>query len=161
MIVQSKRNFVQISLGIGLVLLLGLPSSTAPAQKSEHHLPLVIMGKMPIYPIMARLARVEGIVRIKVKTDGKKVASIDAESGPPMLVKFSEENIRTWEFADHEPTAFVTTFKYMIEGPDLCEYSNGTSVLNLPQEVRVSVRGLKTCDPAAAVKANPKTNRSL
>jgi outer membrane biosynthesis protein TonB len=69
--------------------------SNGLAQKAEQELPLVIAGKMPLYPIMARLARVEGVVKIRVTTDGEKVTSLEAESGPPMLVKFAKENILT------------------------------------------------------------------
>jgi hypothetical protein len=113
---------------------------------------VVIAGKMPLYPIMARLARVEGVVKIRVTTDGEKVTSLEAESGPPMLVKFAKENILTWEFVKHKPTTFITTFEYVIEGPDQCMYSNGASVLNLPLEIRISAKGLKTCDPAVEIK---------
>ena len=69
-----------------------------------------------------------------------------------MLVKFAKENILTWEFVKHKPTTFITTFEYVIEGPDQCMYSNGASVLNLPLEIRISAKGLKTCDPAVEIK---------
>jgi hypothetical protein len=123
--------------------------SPALAQKAEQELPVIIAGKMPLYPIMARAARIQGIVKVRVRTDGKKVIGFDAESGPPMLVRFTKENILTWEFFDHKPTTFVTTFEYVIEEPALCGYSNGTSVLNLPLKIQINVKGLETCDPAA------------
>jgi hypothetical protein len=129
--------------------------SPALAQKAEQEIPLIIAGKMPLYPIMARAARIQGIVKVSVTTDGKKVTSLDAESGPPMLVKAAKENILTWEFLEHKPTTFVTTFEYVIEGPDQCMYTNGTSVLNLPLEIRISAKGIKTCDPAAEIKSHP------
>jgi hypothetical protein len=118
------------------------------AQDAKHELPLVIGGKMPLYPIMARTARIEGIVKVRVTTDGEKVGSIQAESGPPMLVRFVKENVLTWEFTKHNPTTFVTTFEFVLEGPDQCSYSNGVSVLRLPLEARISAHALKTCDPA-------------
>jgi hypothetical protein len=31
-------------------------------------------------------------------------------------------------------------------------YSNGASVLNLPLEIRISAKGLKTWDPAVEIK---------
>ena len=104
---------------------------------------------------MARAARVQGIVKIKVTTDGKKVVSAEAESGPPMLVKFAKENIVSWKFTEHKPTTFVTTFEYLIDEPAQCDYSNAILILNLPLEVRISVKGLKTCDPEAEIKSHP------
>ena len=146
--IHAKSLRVRSFIGIGLIL--GGALSSALAQKAE--LPLITAGKMPLYPMMARIARVQGVVKIRVTTDGEKVISAEAESGPPMLVKFARENILTWEFAKHSPTTFVTTFEYVIEGPDQCMYSNGVSALNLPLEVRISAKGVETCDPAAEIK---------
>ncbi len=110
---------------------------------------------MPLYPHMALAAHVQGVVKIRVTTDGRKVSSLKAESGPPILVKAAEENIRTWEFYEHKPMTFVTTFEYIIEESPECGFSNGASVLKLPLEARISSKGLKTCDPAAEIKPNP------
>jgi hypothetical protein len=109
---------------------------------------------MPLYPIAARIARVQGLVKIKVVTDGEKVTSLDVESGPPMLAKSAAENIRTWEFAKHKPTTFVSTFEYEFESPDECTYGNGSSILRLPLDVRIRVKGLKTCDPATESRSH-------
>src|SRR5665213_180804 len=97
--------------------------------------PLVLAAQMPLYPVIARAARVFGTVKIKVTTDGKKVTSLDAVSGPAMLVKFTKANILTWEFAEHKPSTFETTYEYVIEDTAQCEYTNGTSVVNLPLKV--------------------------
>lgn len=145
---HTKRSLTRKFVGIGLVL--GGLLSHALSQRPE--LPLVIAAKMPLYPMMARAARIQGVVKIRVTTDGEKVTSLEAESGPPMLVKFAKESIATWEFLKHKPTTFVTTFRYVIEGPEECTYSNGVSALSLPLEVRISVRGVETCDPAAEIK---------
>ena len=113
---------------------------------------MIIDGKMPLYPIIARAARIQGVVKIKVTTDGRKATSFDMESGPAMLVRSTEENIMTWKFFEHTPTSFVTIFTYAIEGPEHCEYTNSSSVLHLPQEARISAEGLKTCDPEIEIK---------
>jgi hypothetical protein len=88
-------------IGIGMMMLGGF-AATSPAQTSEQALPVVIDGKMPIYPVMARCARIQGVVTVKVTTDGKKVTALGEGSGPPMLVKFVKENISTWEFLQHK-----------------------------------------------------------
>lgn len=150
----AKRYPMQMLVGVGLMIFGGM-LSPAFAQKAEPQLPLVVAGEMPLYPIMARAARVQGVVKIKVTTDGKKVTAVDTESGPPMLLKFAKENILTWKFSAHKPSTFVTTFEYVIEEPAQCVYSNNAVALRLPLEVRISTKGLKTCDPAAENKPHP------
>lgn len=148
---NAKRYPMQKLVAFGLIIFGGM-LSPAFAQKTEQRLPLVVAGEMPLYPIMARAARVQGVVRIKVTTDGEKVTSVYAESGPPMLVRFAKENILTWKFTEHKPTTFVTIFDYVIEEPAQCDYTNDALTLKLPLEVRISAKGLKTCDPAAEIK---------
>jgi siroheme synthase (precorrin-2 oxidase/ferrochelatase) len=72
-----------------------------------------------------------------------------------MLVNFAKENILTWEFTEHRPTTFVTTFEYAIEKPERCDFSNSVSVLRPPLEIHISTKGLETCDPAAEIKPHP------
>ena len=92
---------------------------------------------MPLYPRVALLAHIEGIVRIKVATDGNRVSSLNPESGPPMLVEAAKKNIQTWEFEKHKPTSFIATFEYRIEGPPQCGITNATAILHVPLEVQV------------------------
>lgn len=151
---HAKCYVMRISSAVVLMILCGMLPLASLAQKVEQELPVVIAGKMPLYPIVARAARVQGVVKIRVTTDGKKVSAVDAECGPLMLVRAAKENILTWEFLKHRPTTFLTTFKYVIVGPDQCIYSNGASILNLPREVDISTKGLKTCDPATEIKTH-------
>ncbi len=151
MMTHEKRYPMRMFAGVGLMILGGVLSPVF-GQKAQQEVPLLTAGVMPLYPRMALAARIQGVVKIRVTTDGKKVASLEAESGPPMLARAAEENIRTWEFDEHKPTTFETTFEYVIEEPAECEYSNGAAVLKLPLEVRISSKGLKTCDPAVEIK---------
>src|SRR6476660_282814 len=96
--IHPKRYLMPVFLMTGMAILSGLPSP-AFAQRAEPEPPLVVAGKMPLYPIMARSARVQGVVKIRVTTDGKKVVSFETESGPAMLVRSTKENILTWEFS--------------------------------------------------------------
>ncbi len=120
----------------------------AISQTSSDEPPVVIAGQIPLYPPIARAARVSGIVKMQVTTDGNFVTSIKVESGPPMLVKFTRANVQTWEFVQHKPTSFETTFEYVIEEPAQCSYSNASVKLDLPTHVRIGVKGLMTCDPS-------------
>ena len=154
MMIHAKRYPIRKFIGVGLIILGGM-LSPAFAQKAEQQLPLVVAGEMPLYPITARAARVQGVVKIKVTTNGEKVTSVDVESGPPMLVKFAKENILTWKFTQHKPTSFVTMFEYVIEEPAQCDYSNDALTLRLPLEVRISAKGVMACDPGIEIKPHP------
>jgi hypothetical protein len=77
---------------------------------------------------------------------------VEAESGPPILAEAAKENVRTWRFDEHRPMTFVTTFEYVIAEPAVCRCSNETSALKLPLKARISVKGMKTCDPSAPIK---------
>lgn len=141
-------------LAIGLMMVSGTAASML-AQNAAPEVPLLSAGTMPLYPRMALAARVQGVVKIRVTTDGRKVSSVEAESGPPMLVAAAKESILTWRFDAHKPTTFETTFDYVIEEPAECYFSNSVAVLKLPLEVRISTKGLKTCDPAVETKPHP------
>jgi hypothetical protein len=142
---------MQKFVAVGLMML-GWFSSSALAQEPAREVPLLSASVVPLYPRIALAARVQGVVKIHVTTDGKKVSSVEVESGPPMLVAAAKESILGWQFEPHKPTSFDTTFEYVIEEPAECYFSNSVAVLKLPLEVRISTKGLKTCDPAAETK---------
>lgn len=108
---------------------------------------------MPIYPRTALLAHIQGTVKLKVSTDGTRAATVDIESGPPMLAKAAKENVLTWQFDPHKPTTFVTTFEYVITRPAQCGITNSASVLKPPLEMQVTAEGVQTCDPAKKIKS--------
>ena len=98
------------------VMLVLIPS--AKAQEIEKPLPKVVEHKDPIYPPLARYARITGEVRLKITTDGKAVTIIEAEAGHPVLLQAAEENIRTWRFEPHDPGTFTVTFRYSFQSED-------------------------------------------
>src|SRR5713226_899102 len=59
---------------------------------------------------VARQTRIQGVVTLRVSTDGKQVSAVDAENGPPLLVKAAKENVKTWQFEPHTGTKFEITF---------------------------------------------------
>lgn len=144
--IRARLGRVARVSGVAVMMIVGMLFSAA-GQESGQNLPLVIDGKAPLYPVGARAARIQGVVSIKVKIDGERVISLTVESGPPMLVRSAEENIRTWQFAKGKPATFVTIFQYVIEEPSQCGYTNGSSTLNLPTKVLIKVKGIQTCDP--------------
>ena len=89
-------------------------ASGASAQDSPEALPKVVQHAEPIYPAIGRTAHITGEVRVKISTDGESVRDAQAESGPPLLRKPAEDNVRTWKFAPHTPGTFHVTFRYKI-----------------------------------------------
>jgi len=92
------------------VLLASVPS--AVAQQSPEALPKVIQHAEPIYPPLARQARIDGEVRVAFTTDGERVVDVVVESGHPLLRTAAGDNVRTWKFAPHTPGNFHVTFRY-------------------------------------------------
>ena len=78
------------------------------------------------------------------------------ESGPPMLAKAAQDNVKTWKFAPHEPTSFSTHFSYHLTTEESCKHDepdNGEVVLKLPTEVQITSRASihAYCDPDAGL----------
>ena len=135
---------------IRLTLLLAL-TSTCTAQSMQEHFPIVIASAVPFYPPLARQTRINGKVRLRISTDGQRVMSVEVESGHRLLAEAAKQNVSTWEFEKHEPITFFTTFEYRVLAESTCERENGTIVLNFPQSVEITVKGIQTCDPAQTV----------
>jgi Gram-negative bacterial TonB protein C-terminal len=134
-----------------LVLLTLALGANMSAQESKKPLPRVASAGVPLYPASPRIAHIEGVVRLRVSTDGKRVSEVQIESGQPMLAAAAKENVKSWEFEKHDPTSFEATFRYKIL-PPACELSNPTVLLRLPSEVEVTATGWQTCDPATQAK---------
>jgi outer membrane biosynthesis protein TonB len=136
---SKQRHALQLA-AVGLLFLVGT-ASIAHAQDSARDAPVVMAGAMPLYPVEARSARIQGTVILKATTDGSGVKSIETVSGPPMLARYAAESVRTWKFFHGEATTFLTQFVYQIDEPAQCVYTNGHVVLNLPSEVHLNVDG--------------------
>lgn len=134
---------------VGIIIIVAGVLPLAAAQGAGRELPVVTFAATPLYPRTALLGSILGAVRIRVTTDGRKVSSLNVESGPPMLARAAEENIQTWQFERHEPTTFVVTFQYRIKDPPACQVGNSTVLMHMPLSVEISARGVYTCDPRA------------
>jgi Gram-negative bacterial TonB protein C-terminal len=102
-------------------MLLALSMAVGPgatAQDTAVPLPHIIQHPDPIYPQIARTAHIQGEVRVKISTNGESVTQAVAESGPELLRKYSEDNVRSWKFAPHTPGIFYVTFRYKFLSDD-------------------------------------------
>jgi Gram-negative bacterial TonB protein C-terminal len=129
-----------------LVLSIFLVVETTSAQECSEALPNVIQHAEPLYPPIARTAHITGEVRVKITTDGESVREVEAETGPPLLRKVSEDNAKTWKFVPHKPDTFHVSFRYRISsgGTDV-EFlqSPGIVELNAPApETSINYAGI-------------------
>jgi len=129
----------------------------AAQQKDAPQLPRVSSAWAPSYPPIARQARIQGLVTLGVTTDGKHVARFDSESGPALLVIQAKENVKTWEFSQHQPISFEIRFNYKLFTPcePVCECSGDKQesvVLRLPTDVELSAPSVIICDPVATIE---------
>ncbi|HXN51631.1 MAG TPA: hypothetical protein VN943_06815 [Candidatus Acidoferrum sp.] len=120
-----------------VLALVSMAYPTAVAQESKVALPRVAGAAVPLYPPLARAAHVQGIVHVKVTTDGQRAVATHAEDGPKLLAAAAEENARTWQFAVHEPTTFTVTYHYKLVAGMKGNPDNPEVVLRLPTEVEV------------------------
>jgi hypothetical protein len=132
------------TLNAAFMLLIVLHAGVAQSRNAT--LPTVADAKVPLYPPLARAARVQGVVRVRITTDGHRVVSAVAESGPRILAADAEASARSWQFTTHEPTSFMATYTYKLvhslkSGPE-----NPTVILRLPTEVEVSMQYMPALD---------------
>ena len=118
------------NLAVFTVLIAFLPGSPcATQQHTNPPLPPVLSYAQPIYPQIARSAHVEGDVVASIVTDGELVGMVTIESGPPLLTKVTDDNLRTWKFAPHQAGTFRVTFRYKIvdSAPEVVSCRHQTS----------------------------------
>ena len=99
--------------------------------------PKVSFASVPLYPPGATAANIEGIVRVKVATDGHKVISVVAKKGHPVLARAAEANALTWQFDVQESTTFTVTYLYKLVDDIDAVQNNPRVILRLPTDVEV------------------------
>jgi hypothetical protein len=134
-------------------IILSLAGWSIAAQHPGVALPMIASAQVPLYPPAARHANVEGVVHLKITTDGHRVVATHIDDGHKLLATAAEENARTWQFSLHEPTTFTVTYTYKLVENWKGDPNNPAVVLRFPTEVEVSTRRWPgTVDMPAATK---------
>lgn len=149
-----RHGLYLLTTGALVLFIVGMGAIMAIGQQKP--LPSVINASVPFYPRVPQQAHIEGVVRLRISTDGNRVRSVEVESGQPMLAQAAQENVKTWQFEPHTATTFETTFHYKLL-PSKCdaECNNCDSVekpsmlLQLPGDVEVNAKELMVCDSAS------------
>src|ERR1700719_995672 len=115
---SSLASEYTLSIGTRLRLTLFLlavitgPSAALLAQESAKALPEVTEHGTVAYPPLARQARIQGTVRLRLTTNGHAVTDVVVLEGHPLLVQSATDNVRTWKFVEHAPASFDVTFNF-------------------------------------------------
>lgn len=123
------------------VLLCFLLSTAAPRALGQFCAQHVVV---PGYSRLARMARLQGSVRVEIKVgaDGK-VVSATATGNDRLLERASEENIRQWRFcpassAQESVRTQTVTYVYRLEGREEYYDPPPRVVLDLPEKVEIT-----------------------
>jgi hypothetical protein len=102
---------------------------------------LVVKGEMPLYPVLAKTARVSGSVQLQVTVKDGDVVATQAISGNPLLASPTIANVKTWKFYKTDSGTFTTTFTYLLEREESPGASNPRKIeLELPTSVKITAK---------------------
>jgi TonB family protein len=93
---------------------------------------------VPMYPQLARTARIFGTVQVQVTVKDGEVVSTEVKSGHPMLASATVENIQTWRFYPLVNATFTTKFTYQLETKEPLDPQNPKVELQLPLLVKIT-----------------------
>jgi len=115
------------------------PLLTARGRQAKHALPIVVIMAPPTYPVFARRTHIEGVVHLKIATDGQRVTSAEAEGdAASLLADLAEKNVRTWQFEPGDPTTFDVTYAYRLVTHPISGADSTSVTLRLPNDVEIS-----------------------
>ena len=139
-IIGVMRHPLTVLVVVWLIVVSGVHIATAQTTVKAEETPVVKSGEMPLYPPLARQARLEGTVRLEVTTDGVYITKVAPSGAPKLLLDAAEENIRTWRFYKHRPQTFIATFVYKLEKQEVFGFVNPTVFLDLPSRVEIRTK---------------------
>ena len=125
-----------------LALLFGARLAMAQDVKNSNY-PFFAQGEIPLYPTVAKTARLSGNVKVQVTVRDGSIVTTDTISGDPLLASATLANIKTWQFFKGTNTIFTTTFMYQLEKEETPEPSNPRIELDLPVLVKITAKPTK------------------
>lgn len=147
---EKNLRFTFGALVAPILIILGMGVTDSTAQQKSP--PSDASASVPFYPRTPQMAHIEGVVRLRISTDGAQASAIKVESGQPMLAQAAKDNVKTWQFDRHSPTTFEATLHYRLL-PSKCDsecnsdsLEKGSVQLKLPTDVEVTAKELLTSD---------------
>ena len=150
--VRMKKSVLMFWLG---VLLSG---QLLVAQQAREY-PLVLRADAPVYPPLARMAKITGKIEAEFTIKGGEVVAAEAKTGHPFLVKATTDNIRSWHFAPEVNGRFTATFMYELHGSETASMQNPKVEMQLPALVKIIAAPTRPscndCEPGAEIVGKP------
>jgi TonB family protein len=113
--------------------------ATAQKPQTDQHLDLRLEhAEVPMYPQLARTARIFGTVEVQVTVKDGHVAKTEVKSGPPVLTQATVENIQAWRFYPLVNATFTTKFIYKLEEKEQLDPQNPKVELQLPLLAKIT-----------------------
>ncbi len=125
-----------------LVLVPSVCEAGAETSPAATETPVLKSGALPLYPELARQARIQGTVRLEVTTDGVNVKHVVASGAHKLLMNAAEAYVKTWKFYKHPPQTFTVIFDYKLEKQEVSGFVNPTEVLELPNRIEIRTKML-------------------
>ncbi len=105
---------------------------------------LVTHADVPLYPALARAARLSGAVHVLVSVKNGLVASADTQSSAAqILVNAARENAKTWRFAPDANGTLKVTYIYELEKDEVIVPENPRVEMQLPSLVKITAKPAK------------------
>src|ERR1700680_3308160 len=111
---RQKLSFFDGITRIALILFFTLVVSLGANQQPKQDLPVVLDAALPFYPRDAQLAHIEGVVRLRISTEGETVTRVEMLEGQTTLARAAKENVKTFRLKWHVRTTFEATFRYTL-----------------------------------------------
>jgi hypothetical protein len=116
----------------------------APSTQVSRQSFIVVDGRIPLYPELAKVARVSGIVNLRVSVKKGNVIEADAKSSAPLiLVNAAVDNIKTWSFTPDSNGALDVKYVYELEKEESAAPENPRVEMQLPFLVKITARATK------------------
>lgn len=113
--------------------------ATTQKAQADQHLDLRLEhAEVPMYPQLARTARIFGTVEVQVTVKDGHVAKTEVKSGAPVLTQATVENIQSWRFYSLVNATFTTKFIYKLEEKKLLDPQNSKAELQLPLLAKIT-----------------------
>ena len=98
----------------------------------------VIHAESLQYPELARSARIQGDVRVRLKLDRRgKVVSATPVSGHPLLGREAGENVKQWVFSAGEEGELEVVYQFRLEEPRLYYRPPTKVTFDFPDQISI------------------------
>lgn len=130
------------------------------AAQRIHEYPLVMRADAPLYPPLARMAKITGRIEVKLSVKNGEVVVAEAKVGHPLLVRAAVENVKSWHFAPETEGTFTATFVYELRGSETATMQNPRVEMQLPTFVKMTATPTRApcndCEPGAEITGKPR-----